>query len=291
MTQAPLYFIQPHVIERLVTGQFVAHRQQGKSYPMRDRRDTLSPLNVTRRAIRYEPLVFSNRREQIITCANMLNRPENRLMLVSGPTGRGKTAFVRGLVEMMGGGKEQLLWFDVSRHTDFDEIIRFLVEYMTYVFRMAEQEEETDLPAIPEDVNPIATLEKLLHRATDFPILLVIDNVEHLVTQDFMLKSRELKEAFNFLLSFPNIKLILSGRQLPLTDMNPSASAIFHMPLEPLDSDAGIALIKAHLRQPPLKNLDFLGNCSLVTGRPAFNCALCPVVRKESAHPGLGACL
>ncbi|MEZ4573440.1 MAG: hypothetical protein R2857_00690 [Vampirovibrionales bacterium] len=33
------------------------------------------------------------------------------------------------------GGHQQLLWFDVSAHTDQDEIVRFLIEYMTYVLR------------------------------------------------------------------------------------------------------------------------------------------------------------
>src|SRR5262249_16161395 len=135
--QDSLFFIQPHVLERLQSGVFVAKRKQTRiSYHLGDRRDTLSPLAVTRRAIRYEPLVFYNRKDLFIEPVKAVNDPRKKLVLVSGPPGRGKTAFVRGVVEMMGGGKEQLLWFDVSKHTDFDEVIRFLVDFMSYVCRI-----------------------------------------------------------------------------------------------------------------------------------------------------------
>src|SRR5690606_13001123 len=148
-------------------------------YKMHERRDMLSPLNVTRRAVRYEPRVFLNRKDTILSTVEALNLPQKKLFLISGPPGRGKTAFARALTEMMGGGSEQLLWFDVSRHTDFDEVIRFLVEYMTYVCRLDLENE-----FVPDALNPIATLERLLRKAAAYPILIVIDNMEHLVTPD-----------------------------------------------------------------------------------------------------------
>jgi tetratricopeptide (TPR) repeat protein len=260
-----LFFVQPSVLERLISGQFIPKRQHSSTYRTRDRRNLLSPLNVVRKAIRYEPLVFSNRRENVIETVQILNQSYNRLVLISGPAGRGKTCFTRAIAEMMGGGKEQLLWFDVGRHTDFDEVVRFLIEYMTYICRSMGEVQE-----IPETQNPIETLEHLLRKAADFPILLVIDNVEYLVAQGQTIRSRELKEAFNFLLSFSNVKLILTGNQLPFADMNPAATAIHHLALDPLDETDSQALVKALFRDTALRQHDLSSIVPYFQGEPAL---------------------
>ncbi len=235
MSDTALYFIQPHVLERLLSGAFVAKRQQNKTYELKDRRNNLSPLNVTRRAIRYEYQVFYNRKEQIVQAVQALNSTEKKIVLVSGPSGRGKTSFLRGVVEMMGGGQEQLLWFDVSRHTDYDEIVRFLLDSMTELCMAAGNVLPFTLPP-----NPVSALDQLLRQTRHFPILLVIDNIDFLVGPDSSLRSRELKDAFNFLLSFPNVKLILAGRQLPEADISLTAQAVENIILHPLpNTDAG----------------------------------------------------
>lgn len=264
MTAEALYFIQPHIVERLISGQFVAKRQQTKAYKLRDRRNMLSPLNITRRAIRYEPLVFSNRKADMIDAVQILNQPEKKLLMVSGPTGRGKTSFVRGIIEMMGGGAEQLLWFDVSRHSDFDEVIRFLVESIT---ELCHAQTPSPLPAQQQE-NPIATLETLLNRVADFPILLVIDNMEYLVAPDQTIRAKELKDAFNFLLSFANIKLILAGKQLPLADMNPSAKASHQIILPPLTETQSQTLVADICPQFPQSAPDFAAVIQSFGGEP-----------------------
>ena len=265
-TQDGLFFIPPTVLNRLVEGLFVPQRKQSKAYPMRDRRQSLSTLNVTRRAIRYEPQVFLNRKDELVASAQVLNNEQIKLLMVSGPPGRGKTSFVRGLAEMMDGSKQQLLWFDVSRHTDFDEVVRFLVEYMTMVCRnLSETPESASEPA-----DPIKTLEHLLNQADDFPILIVIDNAEHLVSSDKTMRSRELKEAFNFLLSFPNIKLVLSGRQVPVTDMNPASRAVHHLELPPLNAEASLALLHQLIKDPEKKSEALLELTPHLEGEPYY---------------------
>jgi len=245
---APLYFILPHVLERLKNGQFVANRN-GRQYPLKDRRDNLSLLNITRRAITYEPQVFSTRKESLIAAAEALNQPDIKTLMITGPTGRGKTSYIRGLVELMGGiypnqTAAQLLWFDVSRHTDFDEVVRFLVGYLTDICQVQESlktqpttftqgfqplmgpspfasEIRTlfEKPApLPKEIDPIKTLIELLNRMGNMPILLVIDNMEHLVTPDHGLRSPELKSALMLLLEFPNVKLVMAGQSVPFRD-------------------------------------------------------------------------
>lgn len=263
MPQNSLYFIQPSIVERLLNGQFVARRRQSRSYRIRDRRNVLSPLNVTRRAIRYEPLVYQNRKEELVQAIQALNHPEKKLLLVSGPTGRGKTSFIRMIVEMMGGGTEQLLWFEVSRHTDYDEVVRFLVESMTELCRSMQGAIQ-----VPERADPVRTLEALLQHAAGFPILIVIDNIEHLVTPDRSIRSRELKDALNFLLSFPNVKMILAGKLLPSTDMPSSSKGIFILELPPLDSEKSNALVKELLRSPVLKEQDWSRLVPFFQGEP-----------------------
>lgn len=240
-----LYFIAPHVLERVVTGQFIAKRNKQGQYPLhQERRDVLSSLNVTRRAIRYEPLVFQNRRPLLIEGANAFNNPEKTIFMLPGPSGRGKTTFLRGLVEMMGGGKEQLLWFDVSRHTDFDEVVRFLIEYLTYACRS-----ENSDPEKYTTQNPIALLDQLLKDAKDMPLLIVIDNVEFLVTPNQRIRSSELKDAFSFLLSFPNVKLVFSGRVLPLADFAASSDSVYVFDLPPLSPDESLETVKGWLHE------------------------------------------
>ncbi|MEZ4573441.1 MAG: hypothetical protein R2857_00695 [Vampirovibrionales bacterium] len=57
-----------------------------------ERRQVFSPLNVTRRAIRYEPLVFGNRKQLVIDCCHILNDFTHKLLMISGPSGRGKSS-------------------------------------------------------------------------------------------------------------------------------------------------------------------------------------------------------
>ena len=275
---SPLHFIAPHVIDRLIKGSFVAKRKPNKAYQIQnERRSLISPLNVTRRAIKYEPLVFENRSEQVLASVKALNDPIKKVVLVAGAPGTGKTSFLRAVAEMMGGGQEQLIWFDVSRHTDVDELVRYLVDSMVYVLSapdkantpakeiasstttvapgdgldLSQTESSIDtksndtnsssgshhpLNAMPDPttLSPIDHLDTLLKQWPEVPFVIAIDNVEHLVGADHMLKSRELKDALNFLLGFPNIKLIMAGSQLPHNDLSPTAKYASSVVLRPL---------------------------------------------------------
>lgn len=230
-----LTFISPAILERIENGSFVPARQAKPELQMKDRRDVLSPLAVTKRCVRYEPHVFVHRQSLILTLARALNMPSRKIALVGGPQGSGKTSLVRGLIEVMGSSNEQLLWFDVTRHTDFEEIIQFLIQYITYVCAAVGELQELGTTEFGTPEEPIRRLEKLINRVSDMPLLLVLDNVEYIVDDELRFNSYPFKEMLNFLLAFPNIKMVLIGERLPYADMSPNQEGVEDIHLEGME--------------------------------------------------------
>ncbi len=245
-----LYFINPSVIERIQAGTFVPNRRsQPGALQMQgnapDRRDTISPLAVTRRCVRYDPQVFEHRKAQILQVAGGLNNPEKKIILVGGPQGSGKTSLARGIIELMSAESQQLLWYDANRHTDFEEIIQFLIHYMTYVCTALKPSSNSfTLTPEPAGNDPFKKLEALIRQVSHIPFLIVIDNVEYLVDAQFRFNSYPFKEILNFLLSFPNIKMLLLGERLPYTDMSPNQAAVTTLQIAGLDPAVVIGLLQ-----------------------------------------------
>jgi tetratricopeptide (TPR) repeat protein len=265
MTEA-LTFISADIIERLENGTFTPVRGDDGPADKAGRRRTLSPLAIIKRCIRYEPYVFQHRKPLILQLARGLNRPERKIALVSGAQGIGKTSLARGLIELMGSRNEQVLWFDVNRYTDFEEIIHFLVRTIRDVFSQNDPtrtdssivERRADperMPRSPGDAREngnaeapvLAQLETLLRNVADMPLLLVLDNVEYLVDPTLRFNSAPFKEVLNFLLGFPNIKMMLLGERLPYGDMPSDPERVDDIRLTGL-SEAD-TLIFLHARQ------------------------------------------
>ncbi len=229
-----LFFIQPHIIDRLTSGQFVAKRKSNPGHlALSDRRSTVSPLAVTKRCIKYDYRVFENRRPDILAMVDALNSPHKKLVMLKGAQGCGKTSLMRGVIEMMGGGDEQVLWFDASPHTDTDDVISFLLNVLIDVSEALQIEEQQTIKAL-SDADRFEQLDQLLQKISDVPLLVVMDNLEYLVTQDQKLRGQPLKDMLNFLLSFKNIKLILCGESLPASDINPQSSSVCNIQLSGL---------------------------------------------------------
>ncbi|WP_373532558.1 tetratricopeptide repeat protein [Vampirovibrio sp.] len=244
---SPLTFISPALIERIENGSFVPARRSKPEASFSERRNVLSPLAVTKRCIRYEPKVFQHRKPFILKIARSLNAPATKIVLVGGAQGSGKTSLVRGLIEVMGSHQEQLLWFDVNRHTDFEEIIQFLIQYITYVCANL-GEAGAEHRAAPTSGNPqedlLKRLEHLIAQVAHIPLLLVLDNVEYIVDPELRFNSYPFKEMLNFLLAFPNIKMVLIGERLPYADMSPNQEGVADIRLEGLPEEDAIALLE-----------------------------------------------
>lgn len=286
----PLTFISPAIIERIENGSFVPARRSQTNLQMSDRRDVLSPLAVTKRCIRYEPHVFHHRQATILRMANALNQPERKILLVGGLQGSGKTSLVRGVIELMGSRNEQLLWFDVNRHTDFEEIIQFLIQYITYVcsavgdmpgntFRRA-----SDVQAGAED--PIRRLEGLISQVADMPLLIVLDNVEFIVDAELRFNSYPFKEMLNFLLAFPNIKMVLVGERLPYADMSPNQEGVEDIRLEGLPEQEATRFLQSR-RKPNRETAPDPAVLELAAAPEAEMVALRQLYHKTSGYPWL----
>ena len=166
--------------------------------------------------------------------AKALNEADRKITLVGGLQGSGKTSLVRAVIELMGSRNEQLLWFDVNRHTDFEEIIQFLIQYITYVCSAMNADDPAFQAELSQQEEPIKRLEKLINRVSDMPLLIVLDNVEFIVDTDLRFNSYPFKEMLNFLLAFPNIKMVLIGERLPYADMSPNQEGVADIRLEGL---------------------------------------------------------
>lgn len=258
MEQQQPVFISPSVIERLKSGAFVPERRSQGSTQTKDRRNLISPLAITKRCVRYEPQVFHHRKNLILDLALQFNEPRHKIFLVEGGQGSGKTSLIRGLIEMMGTRlpetstqrEPQLLWFDVTRHTDFEEIIQFLIQYISDVCIAADGSNsqgfkiEPSLPNKMRTEQPIKRLETLIGRVRDLPLLIVLDNVEYIVNAELRFNSYPFKEMLNFLLTFPNIKMVLIGERLPYADMSPNQGGVSNLRLPGLEEADALAFLE-----------------------------------------------
>ena|GEM_PF-1992933 len=262
-----LQFIRAEVVERLKNGRFVAKRKSSRRTDPRavsdhpddkDRRKTASPLSIIKRCIRYEPLVFKHRFKEILKLIEALNSPLCKIMLIEGAEGVGKSSLARAVIEPMGSQHEQVLWFDISRHTDFEEVSHFLLRTIQGLFsdQLASLAQESqaflndrrtdsnrqssdndrlnrEKPRASTGGDPLLIhLEKQLKLIPNIPLLLILDNVEFLVDNAKRFNSAPFKDVLNFLLDFPNIKILLLGERLPYADMNPDDVSIFQLRLD-----------------------------------------------------------
>ncbi len=220
----PLVYIRPSVIERLANGSFKADRRSSRRAgrdddAAKDRRRPSTPLTVLKHYLPVLPQVFTDRKTDIISLAKALNSANTKMLTISGPSGAGKTSLIRGLIELMGGGPEQVLWVDATfAHTE-TELATFLVDALQFLARQTKAP-QADTPHTNDSdasTDPMALLQRQLNRLSQQPIVIVLDHIETLLTEAKQFASPIPHELIGFMQTLPNIKLIISGTQLPNT--------------------------------------------------------------------------
>lgn len=237
--QQPIRYIHPAVLKRLGQGTFQPQRQDHPALLLspNERRDALSPLAITKRCIRYEPAVFTSWTPEILRMASLLNDPAIRCVTVTGPEGSGKTSFMRGVVELMGGGPEQLVWLDTLPQQAPERFPAMLQETLHYLLQRLVA--RADWRPTPVANNPFtlpdtekgttgatpphqwAALLDGLSEVSNLPLLVVLDHAETLLlpnrdkSQPPQWRVPQLDDLLAGLLRCPNVKLVLVGEGLP----------------------------------------------------------------------------
>jgi hypothetical protein len=258
----PFFWIQPHVLARLQTGQFVPHRssQLGALRPSKpnltqDRRADLSPLAVAKRCIKYQPLVFLNRLSTILEWVEVLNTNDNtRLLTLEGSSGSGKTALIRGLVELMGGGPEQLLWLSLNLLSNPSVVLHLLAQQ---ILALTPLHHHVILP-----IDPLLALNTALEYFPKQPLVVVLDGLEYwLDTQqaDQGFLPSVVQSAITALLGLPQLKLIVIAPVIPssVKRLGYPQQTTYSYYLQPLGPQSAKTLLKVSHKLPdePLSGL------------------------------------
>ncbi|MEB3245277.1 MAG: ATP-binding protein [Vampirovibrionales bacterium] len=261
------FYIQPHIIARLQQGQFVANRSAHDALTPGlgpatqrttggERRQRLTPLALAKHAIRYEPLVFQHRINDLLAVAEALNQPCKRVVLIDGAPGSGKTAFVRALVELFGGGPEQLIWLKPNRLTDPLNLLKDLQHAVAHLTQQVAQVPDAQFEAA-EAPGQITALSAQL-RAHAQPVCIVIDPVSVWVHAQHQIAEALLRLLLEALLACPNVKLVLVGDRLPTADFATTHNAVMTLTVKPLNWEQFSALLPllspSKVAVPPLQS-------------------------------------
>jgi AAA ATPase domain len=292
----PLRFISQAVIERLKSGKFVPKRSTATDVDNAERRNSLSPLAICKRCIGYQPLVFKDRQALLWQLVEGLNSSYTQLILVTGEPGSGKTSLLRGVAELMGGGTEQLIWFEISAYSSAISLCETILRQL--VCLLESNPEVSGLPlepsVAPAKTDPIQLqssydrektfqrLAPLMANSKNAPIFLVLDDIDPFVSTQERLEAPALKETFNFLLSQSNIKIAIASKRQPYGDLKAPPQSILELHLTHFDAPTTHRILERTV--PKLNNNEtletlFSGLLKASQGQPWVVQLLCQLVK------------
>jgi hypothetical protein len=272
--------ILPGVLKRLAAGQFVPQRKHESFYMgaketsqpetgESERRDHISPLAVAKRCLRYEPDVFRLRHHHLLEVAYALNDPNRKLVMLAGAAASGKTAFCRALLELIGGAGQQVLWYNVQAHDEARDVMQYLAHLANYLTTVSATASPAPSEAKPPEQAALASntatfndahaseahlwqalqhLAQQLEQLRHLPLLLVLDNMQHLVDERQHFRSRWLREVLNTFLNAPNVKIILVGSRLPYADLQAAWECVLDYTLPELSYEQFLSLMQGERR-------------------------------------------
>ncbi|OGI23420.1 MAG: hypothetical protein A2287_02495 [Candidatus Melainabacteria bacterium RIFOXYA12_FULL_32_12] len=183
---------------------------------------------------------YINRREHLSDFFNALNSDENKLILINGFQGTGKTELIRATLLAL---EDNVLnfYYECSQSSNLDDIIlslyRYLDKYLVKDQEYLSLKSESRIKSIDKRlINYLKNLKR--------PLLVVIDGFENCVSDDFSISDKEFLRFLNYLLSLTSIKLIISGRKVLSSEFNIDENKIAQFKLSGLDEAEAIRILK-----------------------------------------------
>lgn len=183
-------------------------------------------------------LNFSNRNEYIAEIAETLNSASNNLIFVSGYQGTGKTALIKSVTSLLDNSCINF-YYECSQITNLDDIILSLYRHLSKILAKDDEFRKNFKGTQSIDEKIINSLKSIKR-----PLVVNIDGVENLLGQDFSLNDDDLKQFLNFIVSVPNIKLIISGRKVPVSDINFDKEKMLHIRLSGIEETDAFKIFK-----------------------------------------------
>ena len=149
-----------------------------------------------------EKVVVSNRKEYFEELLAALNDEDIKSIGLEGFQGTGKSTLLKTLHHFLDNNAYSHL-YNCTQISTLDDMMMNLFKYMSKIARKQ-----------PQKTNIDAQLMNLLKNFSA-PLVLVIDSTEHILDQEFKL-NEDICNFFDYLISLPNVKLIVCGKKTGL---------------------------------------------------------------------------
>lgn len=188
---------------------------------------------------------LSNRKDHIKDIFDSLNSKDQNLILVSGFQGTGKTTLIKS-VEVSLEDNVLCFYYESSPITNLDDVILSLYRYLHRYFIKDPEYTRTDKGFGNQSID-----EKLIGylKSLKRPLLIVIDGFENIMKEKFDDIDRELNHFINYLLDKPFIKLIISGRRLPVS-LKSGKDNVLSIRLGGLDEAEALRILQSNVDSP-----------------------------------------
>jgi len=181
---------------------------------------------------------FINRKEYLNEIFDSLNSKDQNLILISGFQGTGKTTLIKSLDTVL---EENVLYFyyECSLITNLDDIILSLYRFLHKYFAKDPEYTRTDKGFGNNSID-----ERLINylRSLKRPLLIAIDGFENILKEKFEPFDKELNNFINYLLKIQTVKLIISGKKLPL-ELNLDKDKTLSVKLGGLDETEALKIL------------------------------------------------
>lgn len=180
-----------------------------------------------------------NRKEYLKETCQALNSNDQRLIFISGFQGTGKTEFINTLIHSL---DENILnfYYECSVITHLDDVILSLFNFLKKMLIKTPEYKRAFKISSSQSID-----ERLMNyiKSLNRPLLIAIDSFENLINDEISDEYKELIHFLEFLSSFPEIKIIISGRKVNSFNFKKQEN-IYEIKLGGLDEQESYKILK-----------------------------------------------